>query len=440
MTSNVANAEPSAPKNSLERRLDLAVPLADLNKDIETRLKQKGKTVKMQGFRPGKVPFSVVKQHYGHEARSEALSEALDRAFGEKIVAEKLRVAGYPRIEAKEAASDTHIEFSAIFEVYPEFKIGDVSAQTIEKPLLEAGVAEVDQTIEILRKQRQQFQKADRAAAKGDRVTIDFTGRKGGEVFQGGQATDYPFVLGEGAMLADFEQAVEGLKVGETKTFPLTFPADYFAKDLAGQAVEFEITVKGVEVAVLPAVDEEFARSLGVADGDVVKMRAEIEGNLKREVKKRLNARVKDQVMDVLARTNPIDVPNALVEQETERLVEAARQDMAQRGMKNKDMPIQPSWFAEQAKRRVTLGLILAELVKSENLQAKPDRLKAKIEEAAQSYENPDEVVRWYYAQPQRLADVEAVVIEDNVVEWVLSRAKVVDKPVAFDDLMGKSA
>jgi trigger factor len=436
MTSN-ANA---APKSSLERRLDLSVALADLDKDVEARLKRMGKKVKLPGFRPGKVPFSIVKQHYGHEARSEALSEALDRAFGEKIVAEKLRVAGYPRIEAKEAANDTHIEFSAVFEVYPEFKIGDVSGEAIEKPALEAGTAEVDQTIEILRKQRQHFEKAERAAAKGDRVTIDFTGRKNGEVFQGGQATDYPFVLGEGQMLADFETAVAGLKAGETKTFPMTFPADYFAKDLAGQAVEFEITVKAVEAAVLPAVDADFARMLGVADGDVVKMRSEIEGNLKREVKKRLAARIKDQVMDALVKTNPIDVPNALVEQEVERLVEAAREDMAQRGMKAKDLPIQPAWFAEQAKRRVTLGLILAELVKSENLQAKPEQVKGKVEEAAQSYENPDEVVRWYYAQPQRLADVEAVVIEDNVVAWVLARAKVSEKPVAFDDLMGKSA
>ena len=432
-------AENSAPKNNLERRLDLSVAIADLDKDVDARLKRMGKKVKMPGFRPGKVPFNIVKQQYGHEARSEALTEALDRAFGEKVVAEKLRVAGYPRIEAKEIDSETHIEFAAIFEVYPEFKIGDVSGEVVEKPALEAGAAEVDQTIDILRKQRQRFEAADRAASKGDRVTIDFTGRKGGEVFQGGQATDYPFVLGEGQMLADFETAVEGLKAGESKTFPMTFPADYFAKDLAGQAVEFEITCKSVQVAVLPEIDAEFAKTLGVADGDVTKMRTEIETNLKREVKKRLTGRIKDQVMDALVKSTPIDVPNALVEQEVNRLVDAAREDMAQRGMKAKDLPIQPAWFAEQAQRRVTLGLILAELVKSENLQAKSEQVKAKVEEAAQSYENPDEVVRWYYAQPQRLADVEAVVIEDNVVDWVLARAKVSEKAVAFDDLMGKS-
>lgn len=426
--------------SKLERRVDLSVALAELDKDVDQRLKRIGKTAKLAGFRPGKVPFSVVKKQYGHEARSEALNAALDRVFGETIRAQNLRIAGYPRIEPKPAANETHIEFSAVFEVYPEFKIGDVSAESIEKAQLEVGPAEIDKTLDILRKQRVAYEDSDRAAAKGDRVVIDFTGRKGGEVFQGGQATDYPFALGEGQMLPDFETAVEGLKAGESKAFDLIFPADYFAKDLAGQAVQFEVVVKKVQAPVLPEINDAFAASLGIADGDVAKMRTEIEGNLKREVKKRLTARIKEQAMDALLKTNPIDVPNALVEQEVDRLVEAARQDMASRGMKTKDLPIQPAWFAEQAKRRVTLGLVLAELVKSENLHAKPEQVKAKIEESAQSYENPDEVVRWYYAQPQRLSDVEAVAMEDNVVAWVLSRAKVSEKAVSFDELMGAGA
>jgi trigger factor len=426
--------------SSLERRVDISVALADLDKDVDQRLKRMGKTVKLAGFRPGKVPFSVVKQHYGAEARSEALNAALDRAFGETIRAQNLRIAGYPRIEPKQAQTETHIEFSAVFEVYPEFKIGDVSAESIEKAQLEVGAGEIDKTLDILRKQRVSYEDVERAAAKGDRVVVDFTGRKDGEVFQGGQANDYPFALGENQMLPDFEKAVEGLKAGETKTFDMTFPADYFAKDLAGQTVQFEIAVKKVQAAVLPEINEAFASSLGIADGDVTKMRTEIEGNLKREVKKRLTARIKEQAMEALLKTNPIDVPNALVEQEVDRLVEAARQDMASRGMKTKDLPIQPAWFADQAKRRVTLGLVLAELVKSENLHAKPEQVKAKIEESAQSYENPDEVVRWYYAQPERMADVEAVAMEDNVVEWVLSRAKVSEKAVSFDELMGAGA
>ncbi|MBI2305743.1 MAG: trigger factor [Rhodocyclales bacterium] len=431
------NAQQPAP-SALERRIDLSVAIADLDKDVDARLKRMGKNVKMPGFRPGKVPANIVRQQYGDQARHEALNEALDRAFGEAVVAQKLRVAGYPRIEPKHTENATHIEFSAVFEVYPEIKLGDMSAAEIERPALEVGEAEVDKTIEILRKQRIRYEAVDRAAAKEDRVVIDFLGKKDGEPFQGGQAADYPFVLGQGMMLADFETAVEGLKAGEGKTFDMTFPEDYFSKELAGQKVQFEITVKKVSGPVLPEVDAEFAKMLGIADGDVAKMREEIAGNLQREVKKRIQGKIKDQVMDAIIKFNPIDIPNALVEMEIHRLMENARHDMEQRGMKVKDFPIQPEWFAEQAKRRVTLGLVLAELVKAKELHAKPEQVKAIVEEAAQSYEHPEEVVRWYYAQPQRLQELEGVAIEDNVVAWVLNNAKVSDKPVAFDELMGQ--
>ena len=430
--------ENSQVSSALERRLDLSVAIADLDKETDERLKRMGKNVKVPGFRPGKVPFTMVKQQYGAQARHEALADAIDRAFGEAVTAQKLRVAGYPRIEAKPTESTTHVEFSAIFEVYPEFTLGDVSASSVERPSFEVTGAEVDKTLDILRKQRISFAKAERAAAKGDRVVIDFLGKKDGEPFQGGQATDYPFVLGEGMMLADFENNVEGLKAGDAKTFDMTFPEDYFAKDLAGQAVQFDITVKEVQAPVLPEVDAEFAKLMGIADGDVAKMRAEIEGNLSREVKKRIQARIKDQVMEALLQANPIDVPNALIESEVERLMQAARADMDARGFKGKDLPVKPEWFGDQAKRRVTLGLVLSELVKTENLYAKPEQIKAMVDEAAQSYENPEEVVRWYYAQPQRLAEVEAVVVEDNVVAWVLERAKVTDKVADFEELMGR--
>lgn len=426
--------------NPLERRLDLSVAIDALESAIEQRLKRMGRNMKMPGFRPGKVPFAMVKQQYGAEARHEALTEALNTAFGEAVVGQKLNVAGYPSIEPKASESTTHLEFSAVFEVYPEFALGDLSASSVERPVLEVSDAEVDKTQDILRKQRVRYSATDRAAAKEDRVVIDFLGKKDGEPFQGGQASDYPFVLGQGMMLPEFEAAVEGMKAGESKTFDMTFPADYFAKDLAGQTVQFEITAKQVMAPTLPEVDADFAKTLGIEDGDIAKMRAEIEGNLKREVKKRIEARLKDQVMDALVSANPIPVPNALVEMEVQRLIQNARQDMEQRGMKAKDFPIQPEWFADQAKRRVTLGLILAELVKSEKLQAKPEQVKALVEEAAQTYENPAEVVGWYYAQPQRLSEVEAVVIENNVVEWVLSKAQVTDKTVAFDELMGQKA
>ena len=436
---NATNTAEAVQPSALERRLDLAVALADLDKDIEQRLKRMSKNVKMPGFRPGKVPANIVKQQYGAQAHNEAMNEAIERAFSDAVRSQQLRVAGYPRIEAKKTESTTHIEFSAIFEVYPQFTVADLKDVEIERAQLEVGAAELDNTLDVLRKQRVNYEPVDRAAAAGDKVTIDFLGKKDGEPFQGGQAHDYPFVLGQGAMLADFEQAVTGLKAGESKTFDMTFPAEYFAKDLAGQAVTFEVTVKEVREAILPEIDEEFAKTLGVGDGSVEKMRAEIEANLKREVKKRLQSKNKDQVMEALLKANPIDVPNALVEMEIERLMNAARADMEQRGgAKMKDFPMQREWFVEQAKRRVTLGLVLSEAVKVHQLQAKPEQVKAIVEEAAQSYEHPEEVVRWYYAQPQRLAEIEGVAIEDNVVAWALSTAKVVDKPVAFDELMGQ--
>jgi trigger factor len=442
MNATPSHAEAAPLPNALERRLDLAVAIADLEKDIEQRLKRLSKTMKIPGFRPGKVPANIVKQQYGDQARHEALNEALQRAFGEAVKAQELRIAGYPNIEPKssEGANATHIEFTAVFEVYPEIKLGELKDVEIERSLLEVGEAEMDSTLNVLRKQRMRFDPVDRAAAEGDRVTIDFMGTKDGVPFDGGTAKDYPFVIGEGAMLADFENAVTGLKAGESKTFEMTFPEKY-VEQLAGKTVSFAITVKEVREAALPELDGEFAKALGVGDGDVTKMRAEIETNLKREVKKRLQDKLKNQVMDALLKVNPIDVPGALVEMEIERLIEISRQDMEQRGgMKAKDFPIKREWFVDQAKRRVSLGLILSEIVKENNLQAKSEQLKALVEETAQSYEHPEEVIRWYYAQPQRLSEIEGMAIEDNVVSWALANAKVVDTAIAFDELMGQKS
>jgi trigger factor len=435
------NVEAAQPINALERRLDLTLAIADLDKEIEQRLRRLGKNFKMPGFRPGKVPANIVKQQYGDQARYEAMNEALGNLFDEAVKAQSLRVAGNPNIEPKTTESTTHLEFTAVFEVYPEIKLGELKDVEIERAILEVGPVELESTLNVLRKQRVRFEPVDRAAANGDRVTIDFLGKKEGVAFPGGQANDYPFVLGEGAMLPDFENAVLGLKAGESKSFEMTFPADYSATDLAGKAVTFDITVKAVNEAILPEVDADFAKALGVENGDVTKMTAEIESNLKREVKKRLQSRVKDQVMDAVLKANTIDVPNALVEMEIQRLMQVARQDMEQRGgVKMKDFPMQREWFVDQAKRRVSLGLVLSEIVKVNELHAKADQVKTIVEEAAQSYEHPEEVIRWYYAQPQRLAEIEGVAIEDNVVAWALSSAKVVDKAVAFDELMGQKA
>ncbi|MBP6710281.1 MAG: trigger factor [Propionivibrio sp.] len=440
-TTTNAETEAAQLTNALERRLDLLVAIEALEKDIDQRLKRIGKNVKMPGFRPGKVPANIVKQQYGEQAHYDALNEALEHAFGEAAKTQELRVAGNPKIEPKTTESKTHLEFSAVFEVYPEVKLGDLSGVEIERAVLEVGAAEIDSTMTVLRKQRVRYEPVDRAAAKEDRVTIDFLGKKDGEPFAGGQANDYPFVLGAGSMLADFENAIYGLKAGESKTFEMTFPADYLSKEIAGQTVSFEITVKEVREPILPEIDADFAKELGVEDGDVEKMRAEIETNLKREVSKRLQSKVKDQVMEALLKTNPIDIPNALLEMEIQRLMQSARQDMEQRGgAKMKDFPMQREWFVDQAKRRVSLGLILSEIVKVNKLQAQPDQIKKIVEESAQSYEHPEEVIRWYYAQPQRLQEVEGVAIEDNVVAWALSASKVVEKPIAFDELMGHKA
>lgn len=423
--------------NPLERRLELSVAIADLDKEVDLRLKRLGRTAKMPGFRPGKVPANIIRQQYGFDARNDALGDILGHLFSEAVTEQKLRVAGSPHIEPG-TSNETHVEFTAIFEVFPEFELGDLSDVTIERSTLTVGAAEVDGTVEILRKQRARYNVVNRPAATGDRVSIDFLGKKDGEPFQGGQGQDYRFVLGEGRMLADFEAAIIGSNAGVSKTFDLTFPDDYFAKELAGQRVVFEVTLKEVCQAVLPEVDADFAEALGVADGSIEQMRSEIEQNLQREVKKRLQAQITNQVMDALLQKHEIPLPNALVNREIERMMQLAHQEMEQSGIKAKDMPMQPEWFTAQARRRVSLGLLFAAIVKTHSLEARPEQVRALVEEAAQSYEHPQEVVRWYYAQPERLEEVAGAAVEANVVAWVLSQAKVVDKPVVFNELMGQ--
>ncbi len=440
MQMNQENSAAGAPQTSvvtsaLERRLELSVQLDAIDKEVQQRLKQMSRTVKMSGFRPGKVPLKMVEQQYGPQARSEAIGAAVEKAFGDTVRAQNLRVAGQPRIEQK-PGGETALEFSAVFEVYPEIKLGDISGREVEKSVMTLTDAEVEKTIEVLRKQRTTYTEVARAAASEDRVIVDFIGRRDGEPFQGGQATDFAILLGGGQMLPDFEAAVNGMTAGESKNFDLTFPAEYQAKDLAGQTVQFEVTVKRVEGPQLPALDAEFAKSLGIEDGDIAKMRAEVRENLEREVKKRLHERVKKQVMDALLQANPIEVPKSLIESESQQMAQAAVRDIEARGMSAKDVPIQPSWFTEQAVRRVSLGLVISELVKDKQLFAKPEQVRKVIDDFSVTYEDPAEVVRWYYSQPQRMAEAEALVLENNVVDWVLANAKVVDKSVTFEELM----
>ena len=438
-----ASAAANTAASSLERRLDIAIARADLDNEVQQRLRHIARTVKMPGFRPGKVPMKIVAQQYGMQAHSEAIGAAVERSFNEKVREQNLRVAGYPAVEPKAGGAtgaDRPLEFTAVFEVYPDITLGDVSGREVERATLTVSDAEVDKTIEVLRKQRTTYVPAGRAAENGDRLVIDFTGRRNGEEFEGGKATDYPMLLGAGMMLPDFEGALVGIAEGQTRTFEVAFPADYHAKDLAGNTVQFEASCKKVEAPRLPELDADFARALGIKDGDLAKMREEVKANLEREVRKRLQARIKNQVMDTLLAVNDIEVPKSLVELESGQMAENALKDMQARGMDAKNMPVEASWFTDQATRRVKLGLVLAELVRARDLHAKPDQVRAIVEDYSQTFEDPKEVVRWYYSQPQRLAEAEALAMENNVVDWVLANAKAVDKPVTFDELMGNAA
>ncbi|MDY0055723.1 MAG: trigger factor [Methyloversatilis sp.] len=429
-------AQNTTPVNTLERKINMSVVAADVEKNVAARLARMARTVKMPGFRPGKVPMKLVEQQYSAQARSEAFTEAVQQAFGAAVREQNLRVAGFPKIEPAESTEPGKVFFSATFEVYPEIVAADLSGKALERSVLTVGDAEVEKTLDVLRKQRVSYVSADKAAAKDDRIVMDFRGTREGEAFDGGTAEDFPVVLGAGALLPEFESNVEGLKAGDSKTFSLTFPEDYQAKDLAGTTVQFEVKIKSVEAPVLPELSAEFAKSLGVPSGDIEQLKADVKSNLEREVKKRLQARVKNEVMNLLLETHEFDVPSALVEQESQRMAEEARANLASRGMNVKDIPVEPAWFADQAVRRVRLGLVVAEIVKKNELYAKPEQIRAVVEEQAQSYEDPADVIRWYYSDTQRLAQVEALVVEDNVVDWVLSVANVSDKTVEFDDLM----
>jgi trigger factor len=423
----------------LERRITLTLPAEAIEREVQNRLRKLARTVKAAGFRPGKVPMSVVAQRYGYSVHYEVMNDKVGQAFADAATEAKLRVAGAPRIAEKEGAPAGELAFDATFEVYPEVKLGDLGQAEVERVSTDVTEAAIDRTLDILRKQRRTFalRPQAEAAADSDRVTIDFEGKIDGVPFEGGKAEGFQFIIGEGQMLPTFEDAVRGMKAGESKTFPLQFPADYQGKDVAGKEADFMVTLKKIESQHLPAVDEALAKALGIKDGTVEALRADIKRNLAREVKFRVMARNKAAVMDALVKSAELDVPASLVAGESERMVEAARADLKQRGVKDADKaPIPADVFKEQAERRVRLGLVVAELVRSNGLQARPDQLQAHIEDMAQSYEKPSEVVRWYLGDRQRMAEVEAVVVENNVTQFVLGKARVSDKALPFDDLM----
>ena len=426
----------------LERKITLTLPVVNVESEVQTRLKKIARTVKMDGFRPGKVPMNVVAQRYGYSVHYEVMNDKVGEAFANAANEAKLRVAGQPRITEKESSPDGEMTFDAVFEVYPDVKINDLSSAEVAKVSAEVTDAAIDKTIDILRKQRRTFslRAHDAPAQTSDRLTVDFEGKIDGETFAGGKAEDFQFILGDGQMLKEFEDATQGMKAGESKTFQMVFPADYHGKDVAGKTADFMVTVKKIEAAHLPEVNAAMAKSLGIEEATVEGLRADVQKNLAREVKVRLLSRNKQAVMDALIASAELDLPTTAVQSVITRVMEGTRADLKQRGMKDADTtPMPDDIFRPQAERRVRLGLVVAELVRANDLQAKPEQIKMHIEELAASYEKPADVMRWYYGDKNRLAEVEAVVMENNVTDFVLARAKVSEQSISFDDLMAQN-
>lgn len=427
---------------NLERKVIVSLAWADINAETDKRLKQTQRRVKIDGFRPGKAPLKMVASMYGASVQNEVMNELVQRAFYDIAVSENLKVAGFPRFEGVEEQDDKDsLKIAAIFEVFPEVSIGDLSASEIEKVTSEVGDAEVEKTVEILRKQRTRFNHVDRAAQNSDRVIIDFEGKIDGEPFAGGSSKNYAFVLGSGQMLPEFEAGIAGMKAGESKDVEVNFPEDYHGKDVAGKTAVFTITLNNVSEATLPEVDAEFAKALGIADGDVAKMREEVKKNVAREVERRTQEQTKESVMEALLKAVELQVPNALVNDEATRLAEEMKQNFVNQGMANAGQVNLPAdMFKEQAHRRVALGLILAKLVEENKLEPTEEQIKAVVANFAESYEDPQEVINWYYADASRLQGPTSLAVESNVVNFVLGKAKVTEKTLSFDEVMGAQA
>ena len=423
----------------LERQVDLVLSLEDVEKEVKTQLQRVARTAKVQGFRPGKAPLSVIERSHGPSVRYDVINQQVGKAFEEAIKQAELRVAGAPTVEPKEDSAEGTVAFTAKFEVYPEVTTPDLTAIEVTRYTTEVGQAEVDNTIDILRKQRATYKAAeDRAAQDNDRVTVDFVGTIDGVEFDGGKAEDFPFLLGQGRMLPEFEEAAKGLKAGESKTFPLSFPEDYQGEEVAGKTAEFTITMKEVAEPELPVVDSDFAKSLGQAEGNVEKLTEEIRQNIEREAKSRALARTKSSVFDAVAKAATFDVPKALVNDDVQGRIQMAREELKQRGIPNADsMPIPAEAFAEESERRVRLGLLVGLLVEEAKLQATPEQVRARIEEFAKNYEKPEQVVAYYLSDRQRRAEMENITLEDNVVEHILSQAKVTEESIPFEEIMG---
>ncbi|MAD26569.1 MAG: trigger factor [Pseudomonadales bacterium] len=418
--------------SGLERRMTVGIPADRIENEVNKRLQQTAKRARVDGFRPGKVPMSVIRKRFGASAHQEVIGEVIQSSFYEAIMQEKLNPAGAPSVEPKSMEAGKDFEYVATFEVYPEVTLAGFEAISVERPESEVTEADVDTMLETLRKQNTRFEAVERAAENGDQVTIDFVGKIDGEAFQGGTANGTNLVLGSGRMIPGFEEGLVGAKAGDSLTLKVTFPEDYQNLDLAGKAAEFETTVQAVAAPALPELNDEFFAQFGVNEGGLEGFRAEVRKNMERELRQAIKTKVKGQVMDGLLKTNTVEVPKALISNEIDRLREQAVQQFGGANIQASQLPAE--LFEEQAKRRVSLGLIVAEVVKQNDIKPDNDRVRAMVEELASAYQEPEQVINWYYQNEQQLGEIQSVVLEEQVVDTVLQKAQVTDKKVAYEE------
>ncbi|HEX4909372.1 MAG TPA: trigger factor, partial [Permianibacter sp.] len=416
----------------------IGVPAESIESEINKRLQQLARSQRLPGFRPGKLPMNVVNQRWGDAVRREVWGDTMQRSFYEAVMQEKLNPAGNPRIEPKTLEAGKDVEFVATFEVYPEFAVQGLDKVAVEKPIASVTDADVDTMLETLRKQRASWAVVERAAKEGDQVTIDFVGTVDGVAFEGGSANGVKVVIGSNSMIPGFEEGLVGAKAGGSVELNVTFPEDYGNKDLAGKAAVFKVNVTSVSEQKLPELDDAFVALFGLSSGGVAALKVEVRKNMERELRQVIKNKIKAQVMDGLVKENEVALPTALVDQEIERLRQQANRELGM-ATRKKDLPELPaSLFADQAKRRVSLGLIVGEVIRANKIEADGNRVRAAVEDIASAYETPSEVVNWYYSNKRELAQMEALVLEDQVVDFVLSKAQVTEKAVSFDELMNK--
>lgn len=418
--------------SGLERRMTVGIPADRIESEVNKRLQQTASRAKVDGFRPGKVPMSVIRKRFGGSARQEVMGEVIQSSFYEAIMQEKLNPAGAPSVEPKELDEGKDFEYVATFEVYPEITLGDFAEIKVERIESEVRDEDLENMLDILRKQNTQFALAERAAENGDQLKVDFVGKVDDEPFQGGTASNTEIVLGSGRMIPGFEDGLVDAKAGDSVTLKVTFPEDYQNLELAGKPAEFDVIVHSVSAPALPELDDEFFAKFGVDEGGIEAFRSEVRKNMERELRQAIKTKVKTQVMDGLLATNSIDVPKALVSTEIDRLREQAVQQFGGANIKPEQLPAE--LFEEQAKRRVSLGLVVADVVKQNDIKPDNDRVRAMVEELASAYQEPEQVVNWYYQNEQQLAEIQSVVLEEQVVDTVLQKAQVTTKQVPYED------